>query len=1207
VHFTGSDGLSGMASLTPDTVLSGEGANQSVSGTATDIAGNSATATVGSISIDKTKPTLTFAALNPAPNAAGWNKTDVTIGYTPSDALSGVASSDPANPLSFTTEGSNLTQAVTVVDKAGNSNTFTSPVVKLDKTAPTLVFGTASPAANAAGWNNTNVSVPFAASDALSGVATTSPAASPVVLIAEGAAVTGSATVIDVAGNTATFTTAAFKIDKTAPTINGSRTPDGNANGWNNTDVTVHFTASDALSGMASLTPDTVLSGEGANQSVTGTATDAAGNSATATVGSISIDKTKPTLTFAALNPAPNAAGWNKTDVTIGYTPADALSGVDSSSPANPLSFTAEGANLTQTVTVVDKAGNSNTFPSPVVKIDKTAPVINGSRTPDGNANGWNNTDVTVHFTASDALSGMASLTPDTVLSGEGANQSVTGTAVDAAGNSATATVGSISIDKTKPTLTFAALSPAPNDAGWNKTDVTVGYTAADALSGVASTDPATPLSFTAEGANLSQTVTVVDKAGNSNTFTSPVVKIDKTAPTLVFGTPAPAANAAGWNKTNVSVPFTTNDNLSGVASTSPAASPVVISAEGAAVTGTATVTDVAGNTATFTTAAFKIDKTAPTINGSRTPGANANGWNNTDVTVHFTASDTLSGMASLTPDTVLSGEGANQSVTGTATDAAGNSATATVGSISIDKTKPTLAFAALNPAPNGAGWNKTDVTVGYTPADALSGVASTSPATPLSFTAEGANLTQTVTVLDKAGNSNTFTSPVVKIDKTAPTLVFGAASPVPNGAGWNNTNVSVPFTPGDALSGVASTTPAASPVVVSAEGAAVTGTVTVTDVAGNTASFNTAALKIDKTAPTIQGSRSPGANTYGWNNTDVTVHFTGSDTLSGVASLTPDTVLSAEAANQSVTGTVVDAAGNSATATVGSVSIDKTKPTLAFGPTTPAPNAAGWNRTDVTIAYTTNDTLSGVASATPASPLSFTTEGAALTQTVTVADKAGNTNTFTSQVVKLDKTLPTVGISSPQARDYLTSESFTVTYTNGDALSGVALVTAKLDTTTVTNGQVINLASMAGNHTLVVTVTDVAGNTNSASVSFRVIIAATIVIDPQTLNLKSQSDKNAVTSYIEFPTGYSVAQINVASVKLDVVGTPVAAQASPTSVGDNDGDGVADRMVKADRQSVIAALTGKTGGVTIVVTGTLTDGRAFTCRATINVINPGK
>jgi N-acetylneuraminic acid mutarotase len=54
---------------------------------------------------------------------------------------------------------------------------------------------------------------------------------------------------------------------------------------------------------------------------------------------------------------------------------------------------------------------------------------------------------------------------------------------------------------------------------------------------------------------------------------------------------------------------------------------------------------DNGGNQETTKSAHAKLDKIPPTINGSRTPAPNVNGWNNTDVTVNFTCADVLSGI----------------------------------------------------------------------------------------------------------------------------------------------------------------------------------------------------------------------------------------------------------------------------------------------------------------------------------------------------------------------------------------------------------------------------------------------------------------------------------------------------------------------------------------------------------------------------------
>src|SRR5206468_2631646 len=86
----------------------------------------------------------------------------------------------------------------------------------------------------------------------------------------------------------------------------------------------------------------------------------------------------------------------------------------------------------------------------------------------------------------------------------------------------------------------------------------------------------------------------------------------------------------------------------------------------------------------------IKLDKTQPAVTSSRTPDANAAGWNNGDVTTHFAANDTLSGIAGdLSFDVTLAAEGSGQSVAHTFTDAAGNTAALTITNINIDKTPP--------------------------------------------------------------------------------------------------------------------------------------------------------------------------------------------------------------------------------------------------------------------------------------------------------------------------------------------------------------------------------------------------------------------------------------------------------------------------------------------------------------------------------------
>ena len=115
--------------------------------------------------------------------------------------------------------------------------------------------------------------------------------------------------------------------------------------------------------------------------------------------------------------------------------------------------------------------------------------------------------------------------------------------------------------------------------------------------------------------------------------------------------------------------------------------------------------------------------------------------------------------------------------------------------------------------------------------------------------------------------------------------------------------------------------------------------------------------------------------------------------------------------------------------------------------------------------------------------------------------------------------------------------------------------------------------------------------------------IAATVDIDPQTLNPGSQG--RFVTAYIELPERYDVADIDVSTVTLEVVGvdSSVPAAPSPTAVGDEDEDGILDRMVKFSREAVVALFDGRMGNVAFKVRGEVS-GSPFEGTDTIRVLD---
>src|SRR5206468_3097189 len=170
--------------------------------------------------------------------------------------------------------------------------------------------------------------------------------------------------------------------------------------------VSVKWTCVDSLSGPVADVVTDLRTVEG-TANASGTCTDKAGNFASAT-REVKIDKTDPTITFDSQTPVANVDGWNKTDVTVKWNCADSLSGpvADFVTDLRTLEGTANASG-----TCTDKAGN---FASATreVKIDKTDPTITASATVTGGgaytSGDWTNKTVTVHFSCSDALSGIA-------------------------------------------------------------------------------------------------------------------------------------------------------------------------------------------------------------------------------------------------------------------------------------------------------------------------------------------------------------------------------------------------------------------------------------------------------------------------------------------------------------------------------------------------------------------------------------------------------------------------------------------------------------------------------------------------------------------------------------------------------------------------------------------------------------------------------
>jgi Bacterial Ig domain len=267
-------------------------------------------------------------------------------------------------------------------------------------------------------------------------------------------------------------------------------------------------------------------------------------------------------------------------------------------------------------------------------------------------------------------------------------------------------------VDTTAPT-TMAALSPAPNASGWNKANVTVTLTATDAGAGAqqltygaSGAQPIAPTTVAAATASFQVTIegtTTVsfaakDAYGNTEATKTQVVRLDKTLPTGAITAPAAGASLAGTVTVSANSADTPAGTASGVAAVvfersssgantwtaigTASTSPYQVSwSTGAVADGLydlrATTTDTAGNQFTSALVTVRVQNNPkPTGLALANKATGTSGQPEPGDTVTVTYSGPLA-VASLCSG--WSGDGTNQSTTGTVTITDGGAANDTL------------------------------------------------------------------------------------------------------------------------------------------------------------------------------------------------------------------------------------------------------------------------------------------------------------------------------------------------------------------------------------------------------------------------------------------------------------------------------------------------------------------------------------------------
>ena len=956
----------------------------------------------------------------------------------------------------------------------------------------------------------------------------------------------------DAAGNQSSRALVVTLSDTVAPTVSIT-TPSGTYSTGNEA-VTVSGVAADAFGvtqvswsnnqgGTGTASGTTAWSASialkpGANV-ITVTAKDAAGNASNASVTVTLTDGTAPSISIAS----PTAATTFTTTMAtlaLGGTASDAFgvtqvswstdkgaSGAASGSAAwNVASIPLEVGSTVITVTARDAAGNTGTDVLTVTRTDGVPPTVDITAPATGATFSTTSTTIAIAGTASDNVgvsqvswsnnkggSGVATGTTSwsvaSVSLQPGANV-ITVTAKDAAGNLATDVLTVTVTDAVAPTIAITT----PTGAETLKTtsaSVTLGGTASDLFgvtevrwnndrggSGVAvGTNSWSAVVALQQGVNV-VTVTAADAAGNTSTDRITVTS-DSKAPTIALVQPTSGAT-------------------------------YVTKGESVSLSGTAT--DEVGVTEVS--------------------------WSN-----NRGGTGLASGTTSWSATSVALQSGVNV-LTITARDAAGNSSNVTL-SVTRDSQAPTVSIVAPT---TGATFvtNKASIALGGKAADNTAvtrvswrsnrgGQGNANGTSDWSVAAiplqAGANVIS-VTALDGAGNEITSTL-TVTLDTRAPVVSIQApagngvvqtteSSAAFGGVASDDTGIAeVTWSNSVGGSGVATGTTAWNARVPLTAGFNEL-TVTVKDLAGNTATASVRLKVTDKTAPKVRitGPSMEPATSVSTNV--INVEGTASDDFgvsqiawansrggSGMVRVGEHWVVGGVVLQPGVNViavTAVDASGNSGSSET-RVTYDRALPTLSitspsstgtYASPTATVAVAGIASDDTGISqvsWTTDKGQIGVASGTTAWSIPSVTVDGATVLTVKATDKSGNSTSATLLLSRSDLSAPSVKIYTPTtAASYTTTAGSLVL--GGTASDNVAVTqltwsngNASGDSFGTTGWSTPAVPLVVGTNVITVKATDAAGNTGTATLT----VTRTAVTSQKSQSSPSDPSMGAVSS----------------------------------------------------------------------------------------------
>ncbi len=1042
-----------------------------VTWTATDVNGNTSTCTQTVTVTDNELPAITCPGdLTVGPDLGSCDATGVNLGNPVTDDNCGVATVINDAPSTFPPGPTTVTW--TVIDVNSNSQTCTQVVTVTDNVPPTITCPSDVTV-------NTDAGICAATGVALS---------SPIVFDNCGTTnITNDApsayqlgnttvtwTVTDANSNTATCTQTVTVTDIELPVITCAPTVNLDNSTGECGAFSTGLTAPPATDncGIATITNDAPALLPIGTTTVTWTVTDVNGNSETCAQDVTVTDTELPTIACPTdLSVNPDLGSCDATGVVLGTPVTDDNCGVATVTNDAPSVFPAGPTTITWTVTDVN--GNSKTCTQIVTVTDGIPPTITcpADVSISADAGECFATGVALGSPIAADNCGSVSTSNDAPSSFPVGNTTVTWTATDANGNTATCTQTVTVTDDELPVISCSpvTIGNSAGVCGALSTDLT-NPTATDncGVAAIINDAPSTlPIGTT------TVTWTVTDVNGNSETCSQDVTVEDTEDPTVTCPVDVTVSTDNGsCDATGVVLGTpTTSDNcaVDVIGNDAPVSFPL------GNTTVTWTVTDIYGNSATCTQTVTVTDDELPAINcpSDVTVTADAGSCAATGVALGSPGTSDNCGVDNVTNDAPSSFPVGNTTVTWTVTDVNGNSNTCTQTVTVTDDELPVLTCGSsitIDNSPGECGALNTSLTPpSATDNCGIGTVANDAPSTlPIGTT------TVTWTVTDVNGNSETCSQDITVEDTEAPTITCPADVSASTDAGTctaTGVNLGTPTT-GDNCGVTSVTNDAPSSYAIGNT----TVTWTVTDDYGNTSTCTQTVTVTDDEQPTITcpADVSASADAGACVATGVTLGTPTTGDNCGVAAVTNDAPASFPVGTTTVTWTVTDDNGNSNTCTQTVTVSDDELPAIACVPTVSIDNdngvcgAAGTSL--VAPSATDNCGIATVTSDAPSTlPLGTTTV------TWTVTDVNGNTNTCVQSVTVNDTEAPTISCPADVSTDAVTGTCFATGVALGTPVTGDNCGAAS-----VTNDAPVNFS--VGNTTVTWTVTDVNGNTSTCT-----------------------------------------------------------------------------------------------------------------------------